>query len=609
MPVYDLSSGFAGLNQGIKDLGAALQSDYKQQYLQGVGSKLAAGDYEGAANLAYAHGDIQTAQGIEQFRQQKQANALLNSGLAGLLGSAPPNVPNGATPELRGPGPQGAGLPPAVPPQTIPPGASPPSALPAGAVPSAAGALLPQLRPVAAQAAQQYGLDPSYLPVTLGIESAGGRNLGSRGNPGQFDKGTAQEVGMPGATSDPAQSVVATAALAVKRAQELQSRIGRMPTPAETYLAHQQGTGGATALITADPQKRAADIVGLAAVANNLPASLRDQASTMPAQQFARFQIGRWNALARSQGFDPGETVLAPARPALGDATPSAAPGGAIADGPSLSLGGGTKGVASVRAPSGGAPQGPVIVPGEYDEDKAEAFRQAMPGHLGEDDFGEDDRTGEFDWSDASPAVLAAARQGAAQFGYAEDPARPGHFVPGTIAAPPGASASPGDAVHPGDGSPPQRAAILQLPPAAAKSVATTIATTLPGSSDRLNQLLRLQMLAGMAKNQGASDAIKILIEMEKGKAAPTDAMRSYALQIQQERDQQQRDLAAGRQPKPLTPYADFVAAGKTPEGRSQLEYALRNWATLGFPDPSRVGTDPTARAFWSAASRKALGM
>jgi hypothetical protein len=48
----------------------------------------------------------------------------------------------------------------------------------------------------------------------------------------------------------------------------LQNGLGRAPTPAELYLAHQQGAQGALRLM-ADPSRRAADIVGMKAITGN----------------------------------------------------------------------------------------------------------------------------------------------------------------------------------------------------------------------------------------------------------------------------------------------------------------------------------------------------
>ncbi|MFZ0931949.1 MAG: hypothetical protein WAN11_25345 [Syntrophobacteraceae bacterium] len=50
--------------------------------------------------------------------------------------------------------------------------------------------------------------------------------------------------------------------LAKQNAQVLAKDLGREPQPWEVYLAHQQGVGGAMALIHADPDASAASVLG-----------------------------------------------------------------------------------------------------------------------------------------------------------------------------------------------------------------------------------------------------------------------------------------------------------------------------------------------------------
>jgi hypothetical protein len=89
MPVYDLSSGFAGLDNGINSLGASLQSAGKQQLLQKLGTQLQSGDYDGAAATAFQTGDVNTGLAIQKMKQQQQANAQLSGSLQG---STPSNA-------------------------------------------------------------------------------------------------------------------------------------------------------------------------------------------------------------------------------------------------------------------------------------------------------------------------------------------------------------------------------------------------------------------------------------------------------------------------------------------------------------------------------------
>lgn len=288
MTVYDFSSGFNLLGQGIDSLSAAQQAQQKRNALASIGDALQRGDYKGAASGLLQSGDV--SNGIAALKVAKDADAATQwtngpaatPAATGSATTATDNTAAGSTPVVASGGSTGIGP-------------------------------LPNLLPTVQKTTQQYGLDPSYVATTLAMESAGGRNLGSRGNPGQFDQGTANEIGMPDAATDPNASVVGTGALAAKRAPELANRIGRAPTPAETYLAHQQGTGGAAALLNADPDTKAADLLGLGVVKANLPPALQDQAPTMPAQAFANYQTSRWNSIARSLGYTPGNSVFASA--------------------------------------------------------------------------------------------------------------------------------------------------------------------------------------------------------------------------------------------------------------------------------------------------------
>ncbi|SDR10354.1 hypothetical protein SAMN05519103_00755 [Rhizobiales bacterium GAS113] len=86
MPIYDFSSGFNALNQGIGNLSSSLQNADKQARLQQLGAKLQAGDYDGAASDAFAMGDVQTGLALQQ---QKLKTAALGPLTAGLNGGAP----------------------------------------------------------------------------------------------------------------------------------------------------------------------------------------------------------------------------------------------------------------------------------------------------------------------------------------------------------------------------------------------------------------------------------------------------------------------------------------------------------------------------------------
>lgn len=121
------------------------------------------------------------------------------------------------------------------------------------------------------QAARRYGIDPMTMIRIAQIESAMNPNAknprSSAGGLFQFIDGTAKQMGLRN-RFDPQEAADAAARLAAQNAQFLQSRIGRQPTGAELYLAHQQGAGGA-AKILGNPNAPAESVVGRQAVALN----------------------------------------------------------------------------------------------------------------------------------------------------------------------------------------------------------------------------------------------------------------------------------------------------------------------------------------------------
>lgn len=121
-----------------------------------------------------------------------------------------------------------------------------------------------------AAASAPGGMSPAGLARTVQIESSGNPNAGAGGGHvglGQFSVATAAEVGI-GNRADPEQSISGIAKYAAKNAPGLQKVLGRAPDDAELYLAHQQGPGGAAKLL-ANPDARAGDLVGDAAISQN----------------------------------------------------------------------------------------------------------------------------------------------------------------------------------------------------------------------------------------------------------------------------------------------------------------------------------------------------
>lgn len=85
MTVYDFSSGFNLLNQGINSLGEALNNRTNAQAYSGIGSAMQQGDWEGAAARAWAMGNPDLA-----YKLQMQAYAMKGGGYQPLDSSGAP---------------------------------------------------------------------------------------------------------------------------------------------------------------------------------------------------------------------------------------------------------------------------------------------------------------------------------------------------------------------------------------------------------------------------------------------------------------------------------------------------------------------------------------
>ncbi|MFN7002180.1 MAG: transglycosylase SLT domain-containing protein [Roseinatronobacter sp.] len=120
-------------------------------------------------------------------------------------------------------------------------------------------------------AANRHGVDPAALQTIAWLESRGkvdAKNPNSSASgPFQFITSTARDYGLTN-PFDAEASSDAAARLARDNSRHLTRVLGRAPNPAELYLAHQQGAGGAAKLL-ADPNRRAVDVVGAEAVRLN----------------------------------------------------------------------------------------------------------------------------------------------------------------------------------------------------------------------------------------------------------------------------------------------------------------------------------------------------
>ncbi|WP_175869447.1 transglycosylase SLT domain-containing protein [Bartonella gabonensis] len=121
------------------------------------------------------------------------------------------------------------------------------------------------------EAAARYGLPESYLYRVAQVESGGNPNArnprSSAGGLYQFIDSTAKQYGLQD-RFDPMQAADAMGRLTLDNRNHLSRLLGRAPTDAELYLAHQQGAGGAARLLQ-NPHANAAQLVGSNAVGLN----------------------------------------------------------------------------------------------------------------------------------------------------------------------------------------------------------------------------------------------------------------------------------------------------------------------------------------------------
>lgn len=138
---------------------------------------------------------------------------------------------------------------------------------------------------------RRYGLPAGYLRRTAQIESGlNPRAKNPRSSAGglfQFIDSTARQYGLSN-RYEPQQATDAASRLARDNRNYLRRKLGREPSAAELYLAHQQGAGGAYRLLR-DPSARAADVVGMDAV------RLNGGSADMTAGEFAGLWTGKFN--------------------------------------------------------------------------------------------------------------------------------------------------------------------------------------------------------------------------------------------------------------------------------------------------------------------------
>lgn len=157
-------------------------------------------------------------------------------------------------------------------------------------------------------AATQHGVDPDALATIAFLESKFNTNAqnpnSSAGGLFQFIDSTADEYGLQDRL-DADQSSDAAAQLMADNVEALTEVLGREPTTGELYLAHQQGTAGASNLLS-NPDALAVDIVGEDAV------TLNGGSKTETAARFAARWINRAQGVQEKQSFS-AEQALSPA--------------------------------------------------------------------------------------------------------------------------------------------------------------------------------------------------------------------------------------------------------------------------------------------------------
>lgn len=190
-----------------------------------------------------------------------------------------------------------------------------------GAAPTAAQPLpgpVGQQITAAASAAGANDAEQSYLNATARIESGGNPNAKNGASTGVFGFHADTFKGAGGSDiTNTAQQTTAALNLARQNAQQLGQVLGQPPTPQQVYLAHQQGAGGAAALLTADPNTPAIAALQAAGVPPKIAQlSITGNGGTadMTAGQFVNMISGKYDKAAGAgqpaSGSGPGAKVV-----------------------------------------------------------------------------------------------------------------------------------------------------------------------------------------------------------------------------------------------------------------------------------------------------------
>jgi hypothetical protein len=218
--------------------------------------------------------------------------------------------------------------------------------------------------PVFAQASSSVpgGYSSAGLSRTIQIESHGNPTAsnGHMVGLGQFSPTTWAQFG-EGDRTDPQQAILATQRYAAANRPVLTSALGREPTDAELYLAHQQGPGGAVALLT-HPNMSAVDVLTPIYHGNRALAATAIRGNggdpNAPASAFTSLWTGRFNGGPGVASIAPagGQTMTMP-EGTQGTAAPVSLP---AAEEPLLSIPEAPPALAS-EVPGVTAPQAPIV--------------------------------------------------------------------------------------------------------------------------------------------------------------------------------------------------------------------------------------------------------
>lgn len=163
-------------------------------------------------------------------------------------------------------------------------------------------------------AATRYGIDPDLATRIAHIETGGtfdprAFNKGSKASGlFQFIPSTWQQYGNGASPFDPEANADAAMRLLLANKKVLTNRLGREPTGGEIYMAHQQGAGGASAILRRGDEL-AYKLVGQKAVASNLPTARRGEAMTMTGKQFADLWTQKLNSVGGTPLVKGGTTT------------------------------------------------------------------------------------------------------------------------------------------------------------------------------------------------------------------------------------------------------------------------------------------------------------